>query len=748
MTDAAAYGSGYLPSSASTSRANSGRQESAGPDDAERFGASASPGHGAVASWPEWPGAARPAGWFLPVPGEAAPPAGPGTEPARAETGDQADDAGDPDPAGDVVRDQDAGDAAADEVTQPGEYEPDDYWYPSPLPASWQMPGAGIWQPAQPGYYAEPPTTVDPAGPAAPVVGPTAALRGRAGGPGFEGAPGEDTSSRSGWQLAHGMWRGSGIQWEEPAPGPAAAPPVPAPPVPAPPEPAGQAFAAAPTMADSPTRIDGPAIAGARYDDTPTRIDGPAVADLPADAGSRSPFARVPAAYPQSAFHAAPVYAGSSAYGAPTAYAGAADAYAGAPDADAPDADAYADAFAGGEPDWTRPEAIQATRVRTEEADERFRAWHDSVRAAATPRATRVRRRAGWQLAHVGVPAVIIVIVGAGAFMLLTGKSGEILGNRADQSAHVPGSSRQGGASAFGGYPGQHGTVTVSSFASSGGTQLAVGGADGHPAIWRRDAGSGRWTLISAGQPAVSQLPGSADFTSVAVGRAGWIAVGGSAGGHPVLVTSPDGATWRAMSGTGAFAGPGLTVSAATAGRDGYVLVGQQVTGSRRFAAMWWSSDLRDWTRGYNGHLIGTIPSSVHAVTAAGTGFVGAGEHGGQPAVWISTAGQSWAPINLPPPGGAASAALRFAAANGRTVVTAGEADTGHGTVPFVATSADGGQNWREIMLPATGGGTVTGLTASGPGFSAAGRTGQDAVTWSSPDGVTWSAAAPAGSGS
>ena len=55
---------------------------------------------------------------------------------------------------------------------------------------------------------------------------------------------------------------------------------------------------------------------------------------------------------------------------------------------------------------------------------------------------------------------------------------------------------------------------------------LAVGTADGHPAIWRR-ASNGSWTLESAA--ALSAVAGSAGLASVAHGPAGWIAVGNSA---------------------------------------------------------------------------------------------------------------------------------------------------------------------------------------------------------------------------
>ena len=73
------------------------------------------------------------------------------------------------------------------------------------------------------------------------------------------------------------------------------------------------------------------------------------------------------------------------------------------------------------------------------------------------------------------------------------------------------------------GYPGQRGPVTVDSMQLVGGTALAVGGADGHPAIWRRVA-NGTWTLESAAT--LGAVAGRATLSAAAYGQAGWLAVG------------------------------------------------------------------------------------------------------------------------------------------------------------------------------------------------------------------------------
>lgn len=413
-------------------------------------------------------------------------------------------------------------------------------------------------------------------------------------------------------------------------------------------------------------------------------------------------------------------------------------------------------------PDTARP-------MRRGEAEAMYRAWEGSVRAAsARTKMAPGRRRHAWRVLRVGVPAVVIVTVGAGAVMMLTGKTNEMLADRGNQNkAPMAGtgaasgaaglSSEQGvpQASPFSGYPGQRGAVLVNSIASAGATQLAVGGADGRPAIWHRGQ-NGAWSLVSATAPAVYARPGIENLTSVAYGRAGWVAVGNVVSGaarHPVVLTSADGMTWRAVDGGSAFAGPGLHVSGVAASRDGYVIVGRQVNGRRTFAAMWWSADLRNWIRGDNGHLDGRLsPSQANAVTATAVGWVAVGTRGHCHTIWTTADGRHWTPRDVLVPKGASTAFLRMVTVNGTRAVAAGDAVTPAGDIPIVVVSEDSGQHWHQIVLSAPDGlGTVTALTAAGAGFVAVGQAGpagaRHAVAWGSPDGISWSAATPIGRG-
>jgi hypothetical protein len=718
---------------------------------------------GTASVWPSWLGAARPAGWFLSASGEAAPPETTGTEPARADAAHPADaspadqpgwagpsepadvtahaPAGPSEPAEVPARDEPdlderAGQASAvgwagyspaqdetaewadrDDVAAPyavADSGPDDGWYEDPQPtAVHQIPPPWFWRPEPPqagdGYEPGYGDRQDPRGYGpppreprfVPVVGPTAALRGRAGGPGFVVPPGAvsglyDPARRSGWQLASGVWEESGISWDW------------EPPVAAPlPEPGWSDYERG--------GPDSQYWAADEYD-RPPRVSGPSFAGAPA-------------------FSAAPAFAGAANFaGAPT--------FADAPAAARPSAPPLPDRWQDDEP-----------QGGLGESDELYRAWQGSVREAARgpgPRMTATGRRRAWQVVRVGVPAAVLVTVGAGALMMLTGKTNEMLASRGSQSYPDAGASP----AAFAGYPGQHGTVTVNSIAAAGAVRLAVGVADGHPAIWRR-AADGSWTLISASSPATSQRPGMESLLSVAHGPAGWIAVG-TADSHgsqqPVVLTSADGATWQAVSST-AFTTPGISVMAVAASQNGYVVVGRQMSNGRTFAAMWWSGDLRNWTGGSNGGLDGRLESSaVYAVGATATGFVAAGTHGGSHTIWTSADGKNWSVYDVPMPAGVTAALLQQVAVNGTRVVTAGYLVDKAGDAPVVVVSADGGKTWRQIMLSAPGGiGAVSTLTAAGNGFVAAGVAGpagdQHAVTWSSPDGMTWSAATPVSAG-
>jgi hypothetical protein len=147
------------------------------------------------------------------------------------------------------------------------------------------------------------------------------------------------------------------------------------------------------------------------------------------------------------------------------------------------------------------------------------------------------------------------------------------------------------------------------------------------------------------------------------------------------------------------------------------------------------------------------------AVTASDQGFVAVGTAGTHPAAWSSADGREWAPVVLPVPAGARSAALQHVAGRGRQVTAAGTAATPAGPVPFAAVSEDGGQTWREVRLPAPacppgatvagapGRAAVTALAAGARGFVATGTCGSpgllDVVIWSSRGGRTWTVASP-----
>jgi hypothetical protein len=256
---------------------------------------------------------------------------------------------------------------------------------------------------------------------------------------------------------------------------------------------------------------------------------------------------------------------------------------------------------------------------------------------------------------------------------------------------------------------------------------------------------------VSASQPAVYDVPGDEGLTSIAHGPAGWIAVGGTASGPsrgPVVLASADGTTWHSISGTAEFSGAGLRTTAVAASGHGYVVAGQQVSGNRAFAALWWSPDLKHWVQTPNGGLDGRLaPSGLDAVTAANGGFIAIGTHENAPAIWVSGTGQTWGQGTFTLPGAATSGSLHLIAVSGNRIVTAGNAATATGaTIPVVISSTDDDKTWQQITLAKPGvSASITSLTVKGTGFTATGKSDGAAVTWTSPDGLAWTQSAAAG---
>ena len=87
--------------------------------------------------------------------------------------------------------------------------------------------------------------------------------------------------------------------------------------------------------------------------------------------------------------------------------------------------------------------------------------------------------------------------------------------------------------------------MKINSTAVAGGLQIAVGSANGHPAVWRRTS-AGAWTLVSS-LGLVAADPHLRALTSVTHGPSGWLAVGAPG---PVVLTSADGDIWGVAGGT------------------------------------------------------------------------------------------------------------------------------------------------------------------------------------------------------
>ncbi|HTU76955.1 MAG TPA: hypothetical protein VMG38_25880 [Trebonia sp.] len=609
---------------------------------------------------------------------------------------------------------------------------------------------------------------------AEPAVGPTEALWGRPGGPGFIVPQGNryglyDPEGRSGWQLSHDLWQDSGIVWETPQglqPDDAALPWRLATRQ-AQPDPQDEPVPAASTSSDVqltpmlPLSEAVPPLGAPTASDTlPRREARPTRPEYRQPPQARPPQSRPPQAQPPQA---RPPQAQPPQV--PPRQARPPQARLQAQPSRPPQGLASAPAAR------PRPRPREQRPVPQQQMP-----WEE-------PRPVPEARRGGggrghWRAARVGVPIVVILAVGAGALALLTGKAHEALQSTGSLGAGQGGSNGTLGSSAaaqasvaFPGYPGLHGSVQVMSVASDGTVQVAVGSADGQRALWRRD-GTGAWTLLG-NQPGPQQ---NVIMTSIAHGPDGWLAVGNvSSGGQPstatvastgqgpVVLTSTDGVTWKPAVGNPVFAGPGFSVNAVAADAGGYVIVGEQTLHNAPTDATWFTSNLLTWTRGgdtiastVSSPSSGMSDSKIFAVTATATGFVAVGTHNGCHTAWVTSDGQHWRSYDIPKPKGSQDPLLNHVAVFGNTVLATGDLGVRIGRIPLIVVSRDGGVSWQSTPIGNYGAfagpqGTVTAVTSDASGFIAAGLIGppgrQQAVTWTSPDGVTWSKPAAAAGG-
>jgi hypothetical protein len=283
----------------------------------------------------------------------------------------------------------------------------------------------------------------------------------------------------------------------------------------------------------------------------------------------------------------------------------------------------------------------------------------------------------------------------------------------------------------------------VQSIAVAGNEQVAVGSADGYPAVWRR-APDGPWSLVSS----LGQLSGGPDLaglSAVTHGPRGWLAVGPG----PLVLTSTDGTNWQPAP-TIAHELAGVSAVQAASGPRGYVITGTVAEPGGTYSRdVWWSPDLVTWTRARDVNEMGGS-NQVLAVAAGPSGFVSAGAHENLPVVWTSSDGRTWTAVSTPLPAGASAGVFQQVAVHGSQVVALGQQTTAHGVQPLAERSDDGGRTWQPVPFTAPGpGASFTALTAGSGGFTAAAQFSlaggaTAAAVWTSADGASWTRS-PAG---
>ncbi|WP_157522903.1 hypothetical protein [Herbidospora cretacea] len=282
---------------------------------------------------------------------------------------------------------------------------------------------------------------------------------------------------------------------------------------------------------------------------------------------------------------------------------------------------------------------------------------------------------------------------------------------------------------------------------AAGGAFVAVGSANGDAGIWTSGNNGANWRAINS-----QWLGGSGRqaLSDVAYGPKGWLAVGSTMADllvtKPLLVVSSDGKGWRQGPEMATPEGHvSLAPQTVAAGPKGYVLAGEDQSGAGVGPALWFTGDLKKFTR------VPRLPAGasevrIHDVAATDDGFVAIGGSGRSEresgVVWVSNDGLTWEAKNRVLPDDAQSAGLRHVIARDGRLIATGTALTDDGARPFSAVSGDGGDSWEFAWLPAEAPAVVLDLTASERGIVAVGAHGTgnevDSSVWASEDGLVW----------
>lgn len=233
-------------------------------------------------------------------------------------------------------------------------------------------------------------------------------------------------------------------------------------------------------------------------------------------------------------------------------------------------------------------------------------------------------------------------------------------------------------------------------------------------------------------------------FLGMGLGQAGPIAVGVlEPPAQAIAYQFTDGAGWVPVPGFADAVADGTAALAAASDGSRTVIVGHDQDG-----AMSWTSDGSTWQAAprQDDLLVPYSAGGMTALTTLGPTFVAGGYHDdplhdkASAAVWRSGDGTTWTADD----GAGAFAGGRIwgiASRDGTIVAVGTTGDPIYGPAgAWRWTAADG---WRRATIGPDGGGAMRAVAATATGFVAVGLAPNDTGgrSWTSPDGVTWTAA-------